>query len=313
MVCTQKYKKCYCKLCKRKTRLRAKPCEKSVLDKCNNGIKRLFKEDFAKDFAKQNLNHKEDLQNLCQKCGSEYIFTDDHKVCVKCGLWVQLDSTIDYSICQNCGSKDILIDFTNYQKVCENCGLCEQIYSTDFANQNLITYDDEIRRSIKYYDGKVLEFKGYMNIFQGNLSGITSDLIDKVKQKLPKGLAMQDLCKKDVLKVLKSDSELKHNSHAVHAIYYEITGNHPIDFTNDWFDMVSDVEKLLKFYWKIKPRDKRNYFNYRYVLYHLLKQRNYPVTLEDFPEMRDISNTKKLCEDFANQNLQKSVNQIAHT
>ena len=43
MVCTSKYKRCTCKLCKKKTRLRTKQKScKSVLDKFNNEIKSLF-------------------------------------------------------------------------------------------------------------------------------------------------------------------------------------------------------------------------------------------------------------------------------
>ena len=264
MVCTSKYAKCHCKNCKRKTRLRAKPCKKSILDKCNNGIKRLFEEPLPPPLP-------------------------------------PLNAVKQPEVCQNCGSEDILIDLHDQEKVCEDCGLYKQIYSTDYGS---IVYDDEIRRSIKFYDEKILNFKEYMNIFQGNLSGITVDLIDKVKQKLD--LAQQNPTKKDVLKVLKSDSKLKHNLQAVHAIYYEITGKSPIDFSKDRFDLISDVENLLKFYWKIKPRGERNYFNYRYVLYHLLKQRNYPITIEDFPELRDIKKTKKLCEDFEEFAMQTS-------
>ncbi len=44
----------------------------------------------------------------------------------------------------------------------------------------------------------------------------------------------------------------------------------------------------------------RNSFNHRYVLYRLLKQRGYPVTIEDFPEVasKDPRDPKKLCDDY---------------
>ena len=101
---------------------------------------------------------------------------------------------------------------------------------------------------------------------------------------------------KDVLKVLKSDSELKDFSNAVHDIYYKITGNSPVDFRQDECNFLFDIRCLLKFYYENKP--KRNNFNFRYVLYYLLKRKNYPVTLEDFPEIKGSSATEKLCNDF---------------
>ena len=61
-----------------------------------------------------------------------------------------------------------------------------------------------------------------------------------------------------------------------------------------------DIRRLLKFYYENKP--KRNNFNFRYVLYYLLKRKHYPVTLEDFPEIRGSSATEKLCNDFFTRN-----------
>ena len=109
-----------------------------------------------------------------------------------------------------------------------------------------------------------------------------------------------DCSKKDVLKVLKSESELKDFSNAVHAIYYKITGNSPVGFRHDECIFLFNIRRLLIFYYENKP--KRNNFNFRYVLYYLLKRRNYPVTLEDFPEIRGSSATEKLCNDFFTSN-----------
>ena len=259
--CTSKYAKCQCKNCKRKTKLRAKPTKKFVLDKCNNGIKRLF-------VIPPEKIQRDTLPNVEKK----------------------------KEICEHCGSEDVVVNINDCEKYCEDCGLWEQIYPNNHSAVTIV-YANEILSSIKYYNNKIIDFIGYMNIFRGHLFLSPINLIDKVKQKLTK----PQPSKKDVLKVLKSD--FKDNVHAVHTIYYEITGKPAINFMNDLFYMKSYVENLLKFYWKTKPRDKRNYFNYRYVLFHLLKRRNYPVTLKDFPEIRGFKDTKKLCEDFDLQNL----------
>ena len=72
MVCTSKYKRCDCKLCKMKTRLRAKQdlC-KNVLDKFSNEIKHLF---FEPPIRKPLLLP---IVKVCHECGSKNIVEDD--------------------------------------------------------------------------------------------------------------------------------------------------------------------------------------------------------------------------------------------
>ena len=126
---------------------------------------------------------------------------------------------------------------------------------------------EHIQALIRYPNTKILQFKEYIRVYQGNLfARIKPDLIDKVKQKLPESPS-----KKDVLKVLKSDSELKDFSNAIHDICYKITGNSPVDFRHDECNFLFETRRLLKFYYENKP--KRNNFNFRYVLYYLLKRK----------------------------------------
>ena len=253
MVCTSKYKRCTCKLCKKKTRLRAKQDScKSVLDKFNNGIKRLF---YEPPIQKSRISLP--IVKVCHECGSENIVEDD--TCIVCE-----DCCVEKDKCPSEGRDSICLE--------------------------------NIQASIRYPENKIFQFKEYIHVYQGNLfMRITPDLIDKVKQKLPESPS-----KKDVLKVLKSDSELKDFSNAVHAIYYKITGDTPVDFRHDECNFLFEIRRLLKFYYKNKP--KRNNFNFRYVLYYLLKRKNYLVTLEDFPEIRGSRDTEKLCNDFFTRN-----------
>ena len=91
--------------------------------------------------------------------------------------------------------------------------------------------------------------------------------------------------KKDaLLKVFKSDPNLNVFSNAVHKIYYEITGNSPVDFWHDRANLLRDLDNILKIYTENKPA--RNNLNIRYILFYLLERRNYSVTLDDFPEIR---------------------------
>ena len=252
MVCISKYERCTCKLCKKKTRLRAKQDScKSVLDKFNNGIKRLF---YEPPIQKPIILP---IVKVCHECGSKNIVEDDTYI------------------------------------VCEDCGVEKDKYPSERRDSICL---ENIQASIRYPENKIFQFKEYIHVYQGNLfTRITPNLIDKVKQKLPESPS-----KKDVLKVLKSDSELKDFSNAVHAIYYKITGNSPVDFRHDECNFLFDIRLLLKFYYENKPN--RNNFNFRYVLYYLLKRKNYPVTLEDFPEIRGSSATEKLCNDFFTRN-----------
>ena len=82
MVCTSKYECCDCKLCKKKTRLRAKQDScKNVLDKFNNGIKRLF---YEPPIQKPLLLP---IVKVCYKCGSENIVEyDTYIVCEDCSV-----------------------------------------------------------------------------------------------------------------------------------------------------------------------------------------------------------------------------------
>ena len=76
MVCTSKYKRCDCKLCKKKTRLRTKQKScKSVLDKFNNEIKSLFYEPPLP------------IVKVCHECGPKNIVEDDtYIVCEDCSV-----------------------------------------------------------------------------------------------------------------------------------------------------------------------------------------------------------------------------------
>ena len=82
MVCTSKYKRCICKLCKKKTRLRAKQDScKNVLDKFNNGIKRLF---YEPPIQKPLLLP---IVKVCHECVSKNIVEDDtYIVCEECSI-----------------------------------------------------------------------------------------------------------------------------------------------------------------------------------------------------------------------------------
>ena len=180
MVCTSKYERCDCKLCKKNTRLRAKQYScKNVLDKFNNGIKRLF---YEPPIQKPLLLP---IVKVCHECGLKNIVEDD-----------------TYIVCEDCGVEK------------DTCPSKER---------DLICLE-HIQASIRYPNTKILQFKEYIRIYQGNLFlRITPNLIDKVKQNLPESPS-----KKDVLKVLKSDLDLRDFSNAVHAIYYKITGNSPL-------------------------------------------------------------------------------------
>ena len=59
---------------------------------------------------------------------------------------------------------------------------------------------------------------------------------------------------------MRSDPDLKNYSKNVHAIYYKITGKSPVDF--DEFDIITDVEKMIKFYWEWRTTNMRNNFNF---------------------------------------------------
>ena len=223
MVCTSKCKRCDCKLCKKKTRLREKQDScKNVLDKFNNGIKCLF---YEPPIQKPLLLP---IVKVCHECGSENI--------------VEYDTYI----------------------VCEDCSVEKDKCLSEGRGSICL---EHIQASIRYPETKILQFKEYIRVYQGNLfARITPNLIDKVKQKLSESPS-----KKDVLKVLKSDLELKDFSNSIHDIYYKITGNSPVDFRHDECNFLFDIRCLLKFYYENKP--KRNNFNFRYVLYYLLKRK----------------------------------------
>ena len=198
-----------------------------------------------------------------------------------------VDRMFGQQVCHECGSENIVEKDTYI--VYEDCGVEKDICPSKKRGSICL---EHIQASVRYPKTKILQFKEYNRVYQGNLfARITPNLIDTVKQKL-----LESPSKKDVLKVLKSDSELKDFSNAVHAIYYKITANSPVDFRHDEYDFLFDIRCLLKFYHENKPE--RNNFKFRYVLYYLLKQKNYPVTLEDFPEIRGFTFTKKLCDDF---------------
>ena len=82
MVCISKYEPCYCKVCKKKTRLRAKQDScKSVLDEFNNGINRLF---YEPPIQKPLLLP---IVKVCHECRSENIVEDDtYIVCEDCSV-----------------------------------------------------------------------------------------------------------------------------------------------------------------------------------------------------------------------------------
>ena len=248
----------------------------------------------------------------CKDCKSENILEDPEdgeKVCEDCGL-IQNGLCDDNNFCKDCKSEIILYFCKNCKSVntsnfCDNCkenifdAICFDCYSSniELPKQPLLPnlgkeIQSKIRPSIKYEETKMLELEIYINIYKGKFGIISDELIDKVKQKLPLSPS-----KKDVLKVLKSNKELKINNIAVHKIYYEITGNSPVDFEKDVIGITDDVYKMIRFYWEWKPAG-RNNFNYRYALYYLLKRRSYPVTLEDFPEIKNGDKFKKFCDDF---------------
>ena len=128
-------------------------------------------------------------------------------------------------VCENCGSENILEE-DNYF-VCVDCGV-EKDKCPSEERRSICSED--IQESIRYLTTKTLQFKEYIHAYQGNnLARITPDLIAKVKQNLPE----LPSSKKDVLKVMKSDPELKDFSSGVHVIYYRITGNSPVDFRRD--------------------------------------------------------------------------------
>ncbi len=182
MNCTKKYKKCSCKWCKNITKRRAKPCEKAVWDKFNNGIKRLFEEP-PPPLPPPPPPH---LGN--------------------------------------------------------------------FKANRFEFYMGKILASIRYEEQKITDLKEYIDIFQGGhytFCGTTiAKLVGKViKRRLPPG----DVTKKKVLKVMRSDPELKKYKEGAHEVYYEITSKPPVDFDNDILDIITDVEKMIKFYWEWRP------------------------------------------------------------
>ena len=139
-------------------------------------------------------------------------------------------------VCHECGSENIVEDDTYIV-----CRLCRKDRCSSKGRGSICL--EHIQVSIRYPNTKIFQFKEYIHVYQGILFlRITPDLIDKVKQKLPESPS-----KKDVLKVLKSDSELKDFSNAVHAIYYKITGNSPVDFRHDDCNFLFEIRRLLKF------------------------------------------------------------------
>ena len=160
--------------------------------------------------------------------------------------------------------------------VCYDCG---------FENDAPLTVNsprvniDQIQQPIKYCETKTYQFEEYIEVYRGNVTSTSEILIDEFVKKNKK--LFESLSKKDLLKVLRSDPVF---SNAVHKIYYKITGNSPVDFWHDRANLLRDLDNILKIYLRNKPE--RNNFNIHYVLFYLLKRRNYSVTLDDFPEIR---------------------------
>ena len=226
--------------------------------------------------------------DVCYSCKSRSIELDDgERVCVDCGLIQNI--LRDDIACSRCESKDTFICYGYI--ICDSCHM--STVQTKTQTPNIHRGLNDHQPSLTYEKTKMLELKEYISMYEGKMMFIPDDVFDKVKQKL-----LEQFSKVDVLKILKSDKELKFFKKAVHLIYYKITDTNPIDFFKDKHFIITEVEKMIRFYWSKKPRDTRNNFNYRYALYYLLKLKKYPVDLKDFPEIGSHNEAKILCDSY---------------
>ena len=194
--------------------------------------------------------------------------------------------------CENCGSDEVVVELEGNYLLCYDCGCEKQIISHENQYSSYTNPRNDVFASIKYNETKILNFKEYMSNFQcQHRESIDPDFLEKVRLKAIEwqqaseaavSKQAQEISKAAVMNVLKSD--FKDYRDSLHSIYYEITGDKPVDFTQDERDFLLDFKSILIFYDKTK--DKRSIFSEKYVLYYLLKRKGYSVTLkDDFPEI----------------------------
>ena len=190
----------------------------------------------------------------------------------------------DYNICPYC-KNDKTINNNDGLIICTNCGNVEKI----LVESELPNYkNNNIDKPIYPYK-RLNHFMECLNQFQAKENiNIPENIYNKIINEF-KSRRINDLSKitlSDTKYILK---QLKLNKYYEHAsfIYSKISGNPPPHLTYDQENKLKILFKRIdKSFNKFCPSDRRNFFNYNYLLHKLFQLINLNQYLDYFPLLK---------------------------
>ena len=169
--------------------------------------------------------------------------------------------------CDYCGSSNIRVIWRESSKGCLDCGS-----SSMFTDRSENQWSDTVQVNVKYTYEQVTYFKIHLSQLQGKESKIIPDkIIEKVQKEMRKyRIPPEKLTRERLMKILKS---IKANNYYknINLIRYKITGEKPPQLPAHLEDrLVTLFKATLKPFEKHKTENRKNYFNYSYVIHKLL-------------------------------------------
>ena len=183
-------------------------------------------------------------------------------------------------------------------KMCNECGIFfeePEYIINDFPTQS--------RKPSKGYEKKA-HFKEFLALFQGRENfDFTQDVVHAVRDAL--GPNLDTATVHTVRQILK---ELKMTRHmeSAHNILAYISGRQPPYIRRMVEDkLVRYFKQVLRPYEEYKPKNRKNFLNYYYILYKLLEMMGETELLKEIPMLRSRQRIRqhdkvwgKICEDL---------------
>ena len=224
-------------------------------------------------------------------------YTDEHYDEIECelnGEMYEEPKKYDRYFCMDCKSRKI-VDYERSTLVCTKCGVFEY-YPVHVPSYNHTMRYSRRKCIYKRHDN----FKVILNqFFYGGKRVVPDDVMEMIRSEIHDGTNIlypyEIPLTIPILECILKRTELSTYKNSIYYIYFKLSGLQlPYISTKEYNMMLKVFDVVSTIYDKYKPKGKKSFLNYSFVLKQILIMRNMDQYAKYIPKLKTHSKQKEL-------------------
>ena len=182
--------------------------------------------------------------------------------------------------CEECNI-DLILNHKEANAVCPSCGMVEEFQDNDICNE----FSEEIEVLSPFSYKKINHFKEWLSMFLGRESSSPpEEVIDILLMELKKDrIKDKKLITKELIRGYLRKNNLNKLYEHTYSLIYRICRVKPPEISKELENkLITMFEEIQPYFLKHKPKDRKNFLSYSYVLYKLCQLLGQDHLLSEF-------------------------------